>query len=228
MHKISFLCSLAALALVAVGCGDDDVTPMTDGGPSDLGPADLGPRDMNPPPPRDMGPMDPCAAATPAEATATFDCNGAVPGPGAANDLFGACTEAADPATMPEGSCTAGDECFGFADSPSPAFCVRSCTGTGDNYAETADCPAGSRCLSAWADVSRCMPSCEVDADCASGSCDLSDNTCFFAEPLPPMDGGVDAGPADDAGPVDGGPADAGADDAGLTVDLGVDIDLGV
>lgn len=224
MRKISFICSFVALGLVAVGCGDDDVTPMTDAGPADLGPADLGTRDMYVPPPVDLGPSDPCVAADSTEAAATFDCNGAPTGPGAANDMFGTCTEDADPTTNPQGSCTAGDACFGpAAGSASLAFCISFCTGPGGNYAQTGGCPTGSRCLTVFGSDTDglCIPSCETDSDCASGYCDPTDNSCYF---VAPVDGGVpdDAGTLPDAGTAtDAGPNDAGTADDGGPADAG-------
>jgi len=234
MRKITFICSLAALALVAVGCGDDDTAPaMTDGGSSDAG-TDLGPRDMNPPPRPDLGPVDPCAAANAGEALTSFDCNGDVEPPGAANALFGACTEAVavgDAGVDPAGSCTDSELCFGGADgTPSSSFCLDTCTGATDGlYAQTGDCPAGSRCLTVFSmdgDTGFCVPSCEVDADCASGFCDTSDNSCFFAPPGPPADGGV---PTDGGGADGGTTSDAGTDDGGVVdLDAAVGVDAGV
>ncbi len=219
MRKISFICSLAALAFVAIGCGDDDVTPtpVTDAGPADLGPTDLGQVDMHVTPPVDLGPADPCVAADSAEALASFDCNGILAALPAANDLFGGCTEDADPMTNPAGTCTAGDACFGgAAGSPSSAFCVSFCTGPGGNYAQTGGCPTGSRCLTVFGSDTDglCIPSCEADSDCASGYCDPTDGSCYFAAPVD-----VDAGtPATDAGTVT---------DAGTATDAG-DVDAGV
>jgi len=228
MRKITFICSLAALALVAVGCGDDDTAPaMTDGGSDAGGGTDLG-RDMNPPPPRDLGPVDPCAAADGDEAVATFECNGPVQPPGAPNAQFGTCTEAVavdDAGVDPAGSCTDADRCLAVVEgSPSNGFCVTECTGaTNGLYAQTGDCPAGSRCITAFTttgDEGYCVPSCEVDADCASGFCDPSDNSCYFAPPGPPADGGVPT----DGGDADGGTtSDAGTDDGGV-----VDLDAAV
>lgn len=230
MRKISFICSLAALAFVAIGCGDDDVTPtpVTDAGPADLGPTDLGARDMNVPPPVDAGPPDVCAAADAAEALASWDCNGATTGPGAANGLFGACTPNADPMGDRVGSCTEGDNCFTVDGSPSPAFCIVSCTGaTSALYAQTGGCPTGSRCITAFSmagDTGYCVPSCEANSDCASGFCDSTDGSCYSADPVPDTDAGTpDAGPATDAGTpatdagtaTDAGDVDAGAIDAG-------------
>jgi len=242
MRKITFICSLAALALVAVGCGDDDDAPaMTDGGVDAGGGTDLG-RDMNPPPPRDLGAVDPCAAANAAAALDTFECNGPVEPPGAANALFGTCTEAVavgDAGVDPAGSCTDSQVCFFDAPegSPSLPFCLDTCTGATDGlYAQTGDCPAGSRCITAFFEGGPegfCVPSCEVDADCASGFCDTRDNSCYFAPGEPPTDGGVptdgggaDGGTTGDAGTDDGGVVDLDATvptDATVSVDGGVD-----
>jgi hypothetical protein len=229
MRKISFLCALAALSFVTAACGDDDDTPppmpMADLGPADAGPPDLG-RDMNVPPPRDMGSVDVCAAADAEEALATFDCNGDPPGPGAANADFGSCTPDADPEMNPAGSCAdPGSICFG---DPGVAFCVTPCEGaTSGLYAQTGDCPTGSRCLTVFSmdgATGICVPSCATDDECASSYCDPSDGSCYFNPDMPPPDAGTpDAGMIDtDAGVVD---SDAGVVDSDAGV---VDSDAGV
>ena len=219
MRKISFLCALAALTFVTAACGDDDDTPppmpMVDLGPADAGPADLG-RDMNVPPPVDMGAVDVCAAADAEEALATFDCNGDPVGPGAADALFGSCTPVADPEMNRAGSCTgAGSVCFG---EPGEAFCMTPCEGATDGlYAQTGDCAAGSRCITAFSEdgaTGYCAPSCASDADCASGYCDPTDGSCYLNPdpPLVPDAGTPDAGTMDtDAGTMD---VDAGMGDS--------------
>lgn len=227
MSKITFIISLTALALVAVGCGDDDDAPlMTDGGVDLGGGTDLG-RDMNPPPPRDLGSVDPCAAANANEALAAFECNGVVQPPGAANALFGTCTEGVatgDAGVDPAGSCTASDWCFGGAPgTPSNSFCVDVCSPDEEGlYAQTGGCPTGSRCLTLFGKIAPdgfCVPSCETDADCASGFCDPADNSCYFQPGPPPMDGGV---------PTDGGSADGGSSDGGVELDASVPVDAAV
>jgi hypothetical protein len=225
MRKISFLCALAALSFATAACGDDDDTPppmpMVDLGPADAGPADLG-RDMNPPPPRDMGAVDVCAAADAEEALASFDCNGDPPGPGAANADFGSCTLDADPEMNPAGSCADPSSfCLSITDSGSSPFCVTPCEGaTSGLYAQTGDCPTGSRCLTVFSMDGAsgiCVPSCASDDECASGYCDPTDGSCYFNPDVPP--------PTPDAGTPDAGVTDAGAMDTDAGV---VDTDAGV
>jgi hypothetical protein len=216
--------SFAALASLAfVACGDDDGAPPpppADMGPTDAGMTDLGPgTDMGG---RDMGAADPCAAETPAQALANFACNGAPMAPPGANALFGACTEGDE--DTPEGSCTDADVCWGDPESPSTPFCVTVCAMDPELYIASSDCPRGSRCLNVGGPEGFegfCVPSCARDADCASGYCDLSDGTCYFAEPAPADGGMPDAGMAD-AGMPDAGMADAGMTDAATADDAGM------
>jgi hypothetical protein len=211
MRKISFLGAVLALTFTTAACGDDDDAPppmpMVDLGPADAGPPDLG-RDMNVPPPRDMGSVDVCAAADAEEALASFDCNGDPPGRAATNALFGTCTPDADPEMNPAGSCAdPSNFCLALADSGSPAFCVSACEGAASElYAQTGDCPTGSRCLTVFSMDGAsgfCVPSCATDDECASNYCDPTDGSCYFDADLPP--------PAPDAGMPDAGTPDTDA-----------------
>jgi hypothetical protein len=214
-----------ALAVGLAACGDDGggdapPPPPTDMGTVDTSMPDLGPRVDLGGPDMTMTAPDPCAAETPEEALATYACNGAPMPPPEANALFGACTPGTE--TMPEGSCTDADLCVAFEDSPSTPFCVNVCSMRADLYAATSTCPRGSRCINFGGEEGAeglCMPSCSRDADCASGHCDLSDGSCYFADPAPPDAGMPDAGMPDggipDAAPPDGGPSDADTPDDG-------------
>ncbi|MBX3247297.1 MAG: hypothetical protein KF901_08955 [Myxococcales bacterium] len=167
------------VALMAVGCGDDDVTPGTDGGmtgtDSGMTDTDSGMTDT------DSGMMttDPCAASD-ANAVSTVGCNGGfVSGEPVANGPLGECTPGGE--AMPAGTCTTPNTVCAAGEGETTGECVSVCA-PASTYVSTGVCPTGFRCFTLSAEVGICFRDCDATNACPTGmECD-SEGSCVPAD----------------------------------------------
>ena len=177
----------AALALVACGGGDGDMTDAGTTTGTDSGTTtgtDSGTTTR-----RDSGPADMCATdGMGAVALVMFGCNGYASGTAAPNDYLGTCTVGGE--GMPQGSCTAaGTFCAADAEGSTTGTCLAPCEAGAGTYISTGGCPMGFRCFD-LGDFGLCFRDCDATHPCPTGyDCD-GEGSCVGAD-VPDTDAGT-------------------------------------
>jgi hypothetical protein len=209
-----------AAAAVACGSSNDTVTNATGGaagasgaagvaGPAGIGGAQGGGPNAGGAPGAggsagDASAVDLCATTTLAAAPKKL-CNGPIPGPGAASASGGLCGS---------NDCNPSLVCLKVSTTGLEGLCLPTCM-PADTEFSTGTCASGYRCVTMSSTEGYCFPSCNNNADCASGICQTTTGVCY--PPLGTSDSGAGGGPGDGATP-DGSGGTGGAVEGGADV----------